>query len=65
MVSFLPPKIAQYCFGEENSLSLSEFWGRLGEFCEKLGEFVLAVTNFGALETLVLKAFRSLKNGLD
>ena len=33
----------EYCFGEENSLSLTEFWGKLGEFCEKkLGEFVLA-----------------------
>ena len=21
-----------YCFGEENSLSLTEFWGKLGEF---------------------------------
>ena len=29
----------EYCFGEENSLSLTEFWGELGEFCEKLGEF--------------------------
>ena len=25
----------EYCFGEENSLSLTEFWGKLGEFCEK------------------------------
>ena len=26
--------------GEENSLSLTEFYGKLGEFCEKkLGEF--------------------------
>ena len=32
----------EYCFGEENSLSLTEFWGKLGEFCEKLGEFALA-----------------------
>ena len=31
----------EYCFGEENSLSLTEFWGKLGEFCEKLGEFAL------------------------
>ena len=30
------------CFGEENSLSFTEFWGKLGEFCEKLGEFALA-----------------------
>ena len=27
---------------EENSLSLTEFWGKLGEFCEKLGEFALS-----------------------
>ena len=32
----------EYCFRGENSLSLTEFWGKLGEFCEKLGEFVLA-----------------------
>ena len=32
----------EYCFGEENSLSLTEFWGKLGEFCEKLGEFAFA-----------------------
>ena len=32
----------EYCFGEENSLSLTEFWGKLGEFCEKLGELALA-----------------------
>ena len=32
----------EYRFGEENSLSLTEFWGKLGEFFEKLGEFVLA-----------------------
>ena len=32
----------QYCVGEENSVSLTEFYGKLGEFCEKLGEFVLA-----------------------
>ena len=32
----------EYCFGEENSLSLTEFWGKLGEFCENLGEFALA-----------------------
>ena len=32
----------EYCFGGENSLSLTEFWGKLGEFCEELGEFVLA-----------------------
>ena len=32
----------EYCFREENSLSLTEFWGKLGEFCEKLGEFALA-----------------------
>ena len=31
----------EYCFGEENSLSLTEFWGKLGEFGEKLGEFTL------------------------
>ena len=30
----------EYCFGEENSLSLTEFCGKLGEFCDKLGEFV-------------------------
>ena len=29
------------CFGEENSVSLTEFWGKLGEFCEELGEFAL------------------------
>ena len=28
--------------GEINSLNLTEFWGKLGEFCEKLGEFALA-----------------------
>ena len=28
--------VREYCFGEENSLSLTEFWGKLGEFCEKL-----------------------------
>ena len=32
----------EYCFGEENSLSLTEFYGKLGECCEKLGEFALA-----------------------
>ena len=32
----------EYCFREENSLSLGEFWGKLGEFCEKLGEFALS-----------------------
>ena len=32
----------EYCYGEENSLSLTEFYGKLGEFCDKLGEFVLA-----------------------
>ena len=32
----------EYCFGEENSLSLTEFCGKLGEFCEKLCEFALA-----------------------
>ena len=32
----------EYCFGEEDSLSLTEFYGELGEFCEKLGEFALA-----------------------
>ena len=32
----------EYCFGEENSLSLTEFSGKFGEFCEKLGEFTLA-----------------------
>ena len=32
----------EYCFEEENSLSLTEFCGKLGEFCEKLGEFALA-----------------------
>ena len=30
----------EYCFGEENSLSLTEFCGKLGEFCDKLGEFM-------------------------
>ena len=29
----------EYCFGEENSLSLTQFWGKLVEFCEELGEF--------------------------
>ena len=32
----------EYCFGEENSLSFTEFLGKLGEFCAKLGEFALA-----------------------
>ena len=32
----------EYCFGEENSLSLTEFYSKLGESCEKLGEFALA-----------------------
>ena len=32
----------EYCFGEENSLSLTEFYGELGEFCKKLGEFAFA-----------------------
>ena len=32
----------EYCFGEENSLSLTEFYGELGEFCQKLGEFAWA-----------------------
>ena len=32
----------EYCFGEGNSLSLTEFWGKLGEFSEKLGEFAFA-----------------------
>ena len=31
----------EYCCGEENSLSLTEFWGELGEFSVKLGEFAL------------------------
>ena len=31
----------EYSFEEENSLSLTEFYGKLGEFCEKLGEFAL------------------------
>ena len=40
-------KRAECCFestvsAEENSLSLTEFWGKLGEFCEKLGEFAFA-----------------------
>ena len=30
----------EYCFGEENSLSL---YGKLGEFCEKLGEFASTI----------------------
>ena len=29
-------------FRRKNSLSLTEFWGKLGEFCEKLGEIALA-----------------------
>ena len=29
----------EYCLGEENSLSLTEFRGKLGEFRGKLGEF--------------------------
>ena len=38
---------SEYCFestvsGKKNSLSLTEFQGKLGEFCEKLGEFALA-----------------------
>ena len=32
----------EHCFGEENSLSLTEFWGKLGELCKKLGEFALS-----------------------
>ena len=32
----------EYCFGEEDSLSLNGFYGKLGEFCEKLGELALA-----------------------
>ena len=34
----------EYCFGEENSLSLrlTEFWGKLGEFCENLSELAFA-----------------------
>ena len=32
----------EYCFRDEKSLSLTEFWGKLGEFCEKLGELALA-----------------------
>ena len=32
----------EYCFGEENSLSLTDFYGRLGEFCEHFGKFALA-----------------------
>ena len=32
----------EYCFGEENSLSLTEFWGEHGEIREKLGEVALA-----------------------
>ena len=32
----------EYCLGGENSLSLTDFWGKLGEFWEKLGEFALA-----------------------
>ena len=32
----------EYCLGEENSLSLTEFYGKLGEFYEKLGDFALA-----------------------
>ena len=39
-------KRAECCFestvSEKNSMSLTEFWGKLGEFCEKFGEFVLA-----------------------
>ena len=36
----------EYCFGEENSLSVTEFWGKLtGEFWEKLSEFGLAHYN--------------------
>ena len=31
----------EYCFGEENSLSLTEFCGKLGEFGEQLAEFAL------------------------
>ena len=32
----------EYCFGREKSLSLAEFYGKLGEFSEKLGESALA-----------------------
>ena len=32
----------RHCFEEENSLSLTEFYGKLGEFCETLNEFALA-----------------------
>ena len=40
-------KRAEYCFESTVSeirtqLSLTEFHGKLGEFCEKLGEFALA-----------------------
>ena len=35
----------EYCFREENSLSLTEFYGKLGEFSEKLGEFALHTNN--------------------
>ena len=41
-------KRAEYCFEStvsENSLSLTEFWGKLGEFCEELGEFAFAQKN--------------------
>ena len=34
--------LREHRFGEKNSLSLTEFWGKLGEFCEKLGEFTLS-----------------------
>ena len=32
--------VQEYRFRRENSLS---FWGKLGEFCEELGEFVLHI----------------------
>ena len=35
----------EYCFGEENSLSLTEFWGKLGELCEKNSVSSLLHTN--------------------
>ena len=31
--------VSRVLFGGENSLSLTEFCGKLGEFCEELGEF--------------------------
>ena len=40
----------EYSFREENSLSLTEFWGKLGKLCEKLGEFAFGAQIIGREE---------------